>query len=369
MDAKWRTLRKWRWAVAAGLLAGLWSPARGATVQEYVRLEGQGESVLQGFGIVMGLPGTGDSGKDLIVARPLAELLRSQGNAVGTIEEMGKSKSAAIVMVTCTIGRQGAKADDTVDVFVSAINNPKSLAGGELFLTPLRGPLPGQPVYAVAQGPIVIEGGNSARGRVRGGARMIKPIENMTRIGADGSISLVIDPQVSGWTTSQLIASVINDHRVGLEAEAQDIAYAVDERSVRVVIPQAERADPANFISDILSVRFDPSLMSLPARVVVNERQGVILVTGDVEISPVIITHGDLVITTVTPPIEPTAEAPLIEQQRWTAVQTAGRASDASRLEDLLKAFKTLDVPVKDQIAILAELHASGRLHADLVVN
>lgn len=356
-------------AAAAVALAAAARPSGATGIQELVRLKGQGETVLQGFGLVTGLPGTGDSGKDLVVARPLAQLLQSQGNPVGNLEELAKAKSVAIVTVTCTIGRDGARQDDTVDVFVTALNNPKGLEGGRLFLTPLRGPLPGQGVFAIAEGPLVIEGLNTRAARVRGGARLVRDID-MRTIAPDGTITLVIQPHAAGWTTAQLLASVINDHRQGLEQRAgAEIAYAADERTVRVRIPEAELPDPANFIADILSIRFDPSLLALPAKVVVNERTGVIVVTGEVQISPVILAHNDLVITTVTPPPTPTPDNPLVARDKWTAIDTTNRQSDTAKLEDLLRAFKQLDVPVREQIAILSELYATGRLHAQLVVD
>lgn len=342
--------------------------ARATSVQELVRLKGQGESVLQGLGLVVGLPGTGDSGEDLIVARPLAKLLENAGNPIGGFEELAQSRSIALVMVTCTIDRTGAKLDDKFDVVVSAINNPESLVGGELFLAPLRAPLPPHDVFAIAQGPIVIEGANPTRGVVRGGARVTRDIL-MPTIAGDGTVTLIIHPHVSAWTTAQLLADTINQHRMGLDQLGDPIAQAIDDRSVRVLIPATDLADPAGFIADILSIRFDPSLLELPARVVVNEREGIIVMTGNVEISPTALTHGDLIITSVTPPPQPEEGAPIIEEGRWAAVSTSQRATEAAKLQDLLSAFKQLDVSVDDQIAILMQLHRTGALHAELIVN
>lgn len=352
-------------ALAALVVAGA---ARATSVQELARLKGQGESVLQGLGLVVGLPGTGDSGEDLIVARPLAKLLESAGNPIGGFDELAQSRSIALVMVTCTIDKTGAKLDDKFDVVVSAINNPESLVGGELFLAPLRAPLPPYEVYAIAQGPIVIEDANVTRGVVRGGARITRDIL-MPTIASDGSITLIIHPHVSSWTTAQLLADTINQHRMGLDQLGELIATAVDDRSVRVMIPASDLKDPAGFIADILSIRFDPSLLDLPARVVVNEREGIIVMTGNVEISPTALTHGDLIITSVTPPPQPQEGFPVIEERRWAAVSTSRRSSEVAQLQDLLAAFKQLDVSVDDQIAILMQLHRTGSLHAELIVN
>ncbi len=344
------------------------SRARAVSLQELVRLKGQGKSELRGIGLVVGLPGTGDSAKDLVVARPLAKLLENEGNPTARFEELSQSKSIALVAVRCEVPETGAKASDELDVFVSALNNPKSLAGGQLLLSPLRGPLPGQPAYAIASGQVVIEGANNNSGRVRGGAKVIEDIE-MPTISQDGTITLIVDTSVANWTTSQLIASTVNQHRLSFDERATDIARAMDDRSVRVMIPAAEQLSPANFISDILSIRFDPSLLDLPARVICNEREGAIVVTGDVEISPTLITHGDLVITLTTPAPEPSAQNPTTERTKWAVVNTTGRPRERARLQDLLTAFKQLDVPVTDQIAILNMLHKSGKLHAELVVD
>jgi flagellar P-ring protein precursor FlgI len=343
-------------AVMFAVVIGFASTARAVSVQELTRLDGQGESILQGLGLVIGLPGTGDTGEDLVVARPLARLLETQGAAVGSFRELANARSVAIVIVTCVVPESGAKVDDRLDVTVSAINNPDSILGGELFLSPLRGPLPGQPVFAIAQGSIVIEDGNPTRGIVRGGARIVRNID-MNVVAADGSITLIVRPVFAGWTITQLLADTINQHRVGFDASALEIAHAQDSRSVKIRIPDEELSDPANFISDIISVEFDASLMDLPSRVIVNEREGVIVATGDARISPMVVSHGDLVVTTVTQE-RPDSSAPTL---------TSGEQD--AKVEDLLAAFRELDVPIRDQIAILMELHRTGRLHAELVIN
>jgi len=355
-------------AVCALVMFASGVAAQSTSLHELVRLRGQGKSELRGFGLVMGLPGTGDSAKDLVVARPLAKLLENEGVPIGSFDELAASRSIALVMVTAEIPETGARTDDQLDCYVSALHNPKSLAGGRLFIAPLRGPLPGQGVYAFASGPLVIEGANPNVGRVRRGAKMARDVMNPS-IGGDGTITLYIEPNFASWTTSQLIANTINQHRIGYDDDAPAIARAQDERTVRVIIPQAERPNPANFIADILSIRFDPSLLDLPARIVVNERRGAIVVSGDAAISPALIAHGELVVTTVTPPREPTPDQPDVRTHAWTAIETNARPVETARLQDLLTAFRRLDVPVNDQIAILDMLRRSGKLHAEIIVD
>jgi len=352
-------------AVAAVFVA---APALATSVQQIARLEEQGESVLQGLGLVVGLPGTGDSAEDLIVARPLFAMLEAMGNAPGSLEELAESNSAALVVVTCTIPESGARLNDRFDVTVSAVNNAASLQGGELFLTPLRGPLPGQGVYAIAQGGLVVEGANPARARSRGAARMIRPTPQW-RLRPDGTVKIVVRPSFAGWTTSQLVADTINQHRVGFSEVAVEIARAVDDRTVVVRVPEEEREIPANFLADIMSIRFDPSLLDLPAKVVINERDGVIISTGDARFSPASISVPGVMISTLAgapegeEPARPAAAAPS------AAVPSDEDEGVTGRVEDLLAAMRQLNLPIAEQISIVHQLHRAGALHAELVMN
>ena len=113
-----------------------------------------------------------------------------------------------------------------------------------------------------------------------------------------------------------------------------------------------------------MPVASDGSL-ALPARVVINEREGVIVVSEGVEISPTILAHGDLMITTISQTTAPGTP----EMSRWATLDTTSGEERSTRLQDLLAAFKQLDVPVNDQIAIIMELHRSGALHAELVID
>lgn len=370
-DANWRRTVRFvpAFALVCAALALLMAvrPAAALSVQEISRLSGQGETTLWGLGFVVGLAGTGDSSDNLPLARQLAKLLERGGNPVPLVGELAKGKNIAMVMVTATVPKHGGRRGDKLDISVQAWHRAQSLAGGRLFITPLQGPLPGQGVYAFAEGAIIFDGPTLTSGRVREGCNISRDI-SMQTIDRDGSMTLVIEPAYAGWTTSQLLASIINSERQGLEDTATEIARAMDERTVRVEIPEEERPDPANFIASILEIRMDPTLLSLPARVIVNENKGTIVVTGDVQISPAVIAHKDLVITTILPPREPTPANPVVLRSRWAAVNTTKDERAAARLQDLLEALKQLDVPVGDQIAILSKLHKIGRMHCEFVV-
>lgn len=338
-------------------------------IQDMVRLEGEGESVLRGtVALVTGLRQTGDSGTELALARPLAQIHTNNGNPIADLRELAKAKSAALVMVSADIPRSGARRDDTFDVIVRTAHSASSIEGGYLELTALTGPYRGDDrVFAMATGPITIDDPRFPTvGRVRGGARMVRDIA-MPPIGDE--FNLIIEPAFRSWMTAETIASVINDSALTLdEAEmGAEIARATDQATVHVTIPPAERADPSAFISRTLTTRFSPSLLDMPAVVVVNERSGTIVVTADVEISPVAITHGDLIITTAAAPAPPPGAAGA-GPSRFTPLYTTGRSSERARIQDLINAFRALDVPPKDQIAIISEIARSGRLHARLVV-
>src|SRR5215468_249871 len=150
---------------AVGGPAGDGQFAASVSVQSLVRIANQGKTPLRGLGIVLGLNGTGDQGKDLVLARPLAQVYANNGNPIPDLKDLANAKSAALVFLHCELPETGARKDDTFDVFVTASHSASSLAGGRLMLAPLMGPLPGQELpppqgwgaVAFAEGPVTIE--------------------------------------------------------------------------------------------------------------------------------------------------------------------------------------------------------------------
>jgi flagellar P-ring protein precursor FlgI len=339
------------------------------SIQDLVRIKGQGRSVLRGVGIVVGLRGTGDSGKEAALARPLQEIYRNSQIPLADVRELERAKAAALVWIDCEIPEGGARIDDRLDVNVSVMHSASSLEGGRLIIAPLLGPLPGQPEFAMASGPITIEDRERPTvGKVRLGASVIRDVLMPT---IDGSLTLIVRPHFRGWTTTRTLANAINGSVSGADGETDAnaaTARADDDMSVTVTIPEAERNDPANFIARVLGTRISPTLLDLPAQVVVNERTGAIVITGDVEISPVVVGYKDLVVSTTTPAPVPTPTDPLVTRETLIPVATSGRQAERARLADLIAAFKHLDVPVKDQIHIICDIHKTGRLHATLVI-
>lgn len=345
------------------------------SIQDLVKIAGQNASPLRGMGIVTGLPKTGDSGAEMALARPLTRVYENNGLPLADVRELAKAKTAAVVTLWAEIPEEGGRAGDRIDVFVQAAHSASSLRGGSLLISPLLGPLPAKPganpndnVFGFAWGPITIEETDVPTvGRIRGGCQLKK---DLPRKVPTEVLDLIVRPYFRSYSTTRMIASEINGLTADLENTDEGatlIAQAMDDSLVRVIIPEHERSNPSNFIASVLTKRFSPSLIDLPAQVIVNDRTGTIIVTGDVEISAVTIGNDALVITTTNPPPVPTPQDPLVMRTNWAEFGSVGTNAERARIQDLLEAFKQLNVPMRDQIQILAQINQTGRLHARFV--
>lgn len=336
--------------------------AEAAQVQDLVRLKGSESNRLVGFGLVTGLSGTGDGGKFKPTARVLAQALSRFVDARALAEEMKDADNVALVQVTATLPATGVREGSLVDVEVSAVA-AESLAGGQLFMTPLVAPGPNGQVFAFAAGPIVVEDMElPTTGVVSGGAQMIHDVRTQLTDAA-GRITLILDEPHASWSAAHLIAQQING---AMAPEGPVIAAAVDAANVVVQLPPWERDAPAAFVSRMLELYIDSEYVAPPARVVINEKTGTIVVGGDVEISPVLVSHRGLTMTTVQPPLEPTALNPQVESHPFISMDPQGKGG--ASLENLQAAFDQLKVPAEDRIDILKLLKRSGYLHAQLIL-
>ena len=373
---------KWCFQLAAGgaIVALGASDASGTSIQELVRIKGQENNVLTGMGLVIGLNGTGDDARDaLIAARPYGELLRNYGNAALSVAELAEADAYAVVQVTMEIPATGVREGDRIDVYVDAMFNATSLEGGRLVVSPLRLPLPDVNELlpmAIATGSVIIQGDNPRGGIVRAGGQMLTDIRT-SPVTPSGTMGLILKDQYASYPVATTIAAVINDE-FAIDGLSR-IALVEDAKNIKVLVPAVERADPGNFIATLVTIAIDPSLIQTEARIIINEREGIIVVTGNVEISPVGITHKGMAISSITPglgaqalPGFPGAAAGPASAsnrpRRWAGLDTTGRQSrNSTRLLDLLTAFDQLMVPVDDQIAIIYELRKTGALHAEIV--
>jgi flagellar P-ring protein precursor FlgI len=346
------------------------APAHATRVHDLVDIKGEEPNVLTGLGLVSGLNGTGDKSKGgAATLRPLARWLENLGNPVPDLSELEKVDTIALVHVTLEVPRGGAREGSPFDVRVSAINNATSLAGGVLEAAFLRPPGPDSadlPVLAMASGQVLIEGENPRTGRVREGGQLLGDVITNPVIG--DRMFLVLKKPWRDWSVAQRIAEVINAEFEAFGEQAfTDVARVLDLQTIRLRLPEPYRQRHPEFIASVLSLHVDTSLLELPAVVVVNEKAGIIAVTGNVLIGPVAITHADLSISMITPEPNPTPQDPKIETRRWQGLDTTATSErNRTSLRALLDALEGLDVSAKDQIAILYELQRTGALYGEI---
>lgn len=348
--------------LAAGLMLGLPRPASAVKVADITRVGGERTNVLTGLGLVVGLKGTGDGGAFNPAIKPLREMLATFADPV-TVAELNNAANVALVTVTATVPGKGVRDGDHLDAHVECIGAASSLHGGQLFVAPMRGPVPNSPLYALAEGPISVEDPSTPTvGVVKaaaGGAVMETDILPSV-VDAQGHFSLILEDVFASWSTSSRIAKIIDDSE-GTDGET--LAVAIDAKNIVVTIPANERANPNSFIARVQQLPVE--IVATEARVNINEKTGTIVMTGDVEISPVVITHNGLSISTVTPPPKPTPQNPQVTNHQAIAIGTAPAAN--GNLKDLLNAMDELKLPAQDQIDIIKEIYNSGKLHAKLI--
>lgn len=336
-------------------------------IREMVDFANTTPTELVGVGLVTGLDGTGDPLENSATAEPLMAALRSQGVPIGDPRQLVDARSTALVWIRVEIPNTGGRVGDRFNVTVTAANGAESLEGGELFVSPVRGHLPGDPVVAFASGMIVVEDARTPRrGSVRQGLKLIKDIITHQ---VDHEFELKIKSQYAGFAATELVASTLNEAYYNTdEPGLPPIARALDDRIVRVTVPEADREAIVAFMKFILSRRVrDPELLNLPARVIVNRNTGAIVATADVDISPVGVTHEALQFTVTQPPVLATPQAPITTEERWAEVSSTTNQAERARLSDLLAALRALDVPVRDQIDLLIMMYEIGALHAELI--
>jgi flagellar P-ring protein precursor FlgI len=353
-------------------------PARAVQIRDVVRIKGAETSKLTGMGLVVGLNGTGDGGDFLPATRPLAEVIGQLVDPNTVASELEDAQNVALVALSAELPSAGVREGDRVDVHVSSVGPAESLEGGRLFMVPMIGPQPNSPTYAYAEGPITLEDAdNPTVGVVEDGAQLTRDVMAQY-IDDRGQLQLIINQANASWPVAHNIANRINGLMV---PQGTDIAQAIDQKNIVVDVPDYERRDPAGFISQVLQIYLDPAHVSTGARVVINERTGTIVVSGDVQISPVIISHEGLTITTVAGNENNQGQGGAAgqaaqgagqgqnagdNQQRFIAVDPDDRGG--TDLANLLEAFNRLKVDAQDRIEILKLIEKSGKLHGQLVM-
>lgn len=341
------------------------------------RVQGWRENALIGYGLVTGLAGTGDSSSNRATRQAMSNLLARF--ELGIAPEQMQSRNVAVVMVTAQLPTF-ARIGDTLDITVTSAGDARSLLGGSLLLTPLKGA--DDRVYALAQGPLQIGGyrydanGNVVQknhptvGSVPNGASVEVGLADADSTRNPASLTFVLNEP--DYSTAQRVADAINQQLAPGAARARDAA------GIEVALNETDRARTVAFVSRLESVQVDPDRR---ARVVINERTGTVVSGGDVRIDKVVISQGDLKLSvaTVNSVSQPTLIGgvnPGIETATLSnstvevneGERTGFLESDAGTVADLVRALSRLKIPTRDLISILRAIKTAGALHAELVV-
>ena len=367
-----------RLVVWLGLLlasAALWwpAPASAARIKEVASVQGVRSNQLAGYGLVVGLDGTGDQSTSApFTAQSLNALLQHMGVTVPTGTSM-QVKNIAAVMVTAQLPAF-AQPGQNIDVNVSSLGNAKSLRGGMLIATPLKG-ADGQ-IYAMAQGSLIVGGAGASAGgskvqinhlsagRIPDGASVERSVPTPMNQGD----YLQLDLNASDFNTAREVARAIN-------AKMPDSpAQAMDGRVVRVRMPAAPSARVA-FMADIENLPLD--LAAPAAKVVINARTGSVVINGSVSLAACAVAHGNLSVTINSTPVV-SQPAPLSqgrtvvgEKADITIKQEPGaliQLPASTKLADVVKALSALGATPQDLLAILQAMKSAGALNAELEV-
>ncbi len=357
--------------ILLALTAGMIS-ANSVRIKDITTFQNDVEVDLIGYGLVIGLDGTGDGKGTQFTTQALVNMMERMGLTVDA--DQVKVKNVAAVMVTAKI-TSANKPGSRLDVTVSSVGDASSLSGGTLLMTPLSS-IDGQ-VYAVAQGAVSIGGFNvqlednnkivnnyTLVGRVPGGAQV-----NLQPADTGDEKDVYLSLRHPDYTTASRIVNRIN-------LEYGLAAYAVDEGSVRVRVPDslAHPNDRIRFISTIGRLRIAPDAI---ARVVVNEKTGTIVAGQHVSISPVALAHGNLTITIRSTPVI-SQPSPFSDGETVVTSETSIRVEEETArviqfpevitISQLATALNTMGVTPRDIIAIFQAIKETGALRAELVL-
>lgn len=347
--------------------------AQQVRVKDIVAFQDQQETDLIGYGLVIGLDGTGDGTGTQFTTQSLANMMERMGLTVDT--KKLKVKNIAAVIVTAKISSDQISGS-YFDVTVSSIGDATSLQGGSLLLTPLSDP-DGQ-VRATAQGSISIGGFNvqvddgnkivnnyTLVGRVPGGGKVTNPVPRIP--GSDQKFFLsLLNPDL---TTSHRVAERIN-------IKYGTVAYPIDAGSIKVIVPDSFMYPTlkSKFMSDIGHLRVVPDNV---ARVVINEKTGTIVAGQHVTIEPVAIAHGTITVNIQSRPVisqpEPFSDGEtVVTQDSYIAVDHQNarvvKLNRSATLSDVAGALNKIGATPRDIIAIFQALKQAGALRADLVI-
>jgi flagellar P-ring protein precursor FlgI len=348
-------------------------PASAARIKDIASLKGVRTNQLLGYGLVVGLNGTGDGSSTKFTTQTLMNMMERLG--IHSVSGSIKVANVAAVMVTADLppfAKEGSK----LDVLISSIGDAKSLQGGTLLMTSLKGA--DNNIYAIAQGPLIVGGytssGASGSGtsknhptvaRIPNGASIEKEIAFNFNELADLTISL----NNPDFTTAQRMSAAINK---GLN---QDIASPIDSGTVRINISDSDRDKMVNLVSTIEQIDIQPDS---EARIILSERTGTVIMGSDVRISAVAIAHGNLSVQ-IKEKSDVSQPAPLSQGQTVVTPNTDVSVKEednrllivdpeGASLGGVVKALNAIGISPRDLITVLQAIKASGALQAELEI-
>ena len=329
---------------------------------------------LLGYGLVVGLDGTGDqTSQTPFTIQSLKSFLKQYGVTIPP-DINPQLKNVAAVTVHAELS-PFAKPGQNIDITVSSLGNAKSLRGGSLLLTPLRG-IDGQ-VYAIAQGNLVVGGlgvqgsdGSSisinipSAGRIPNGATVERAVPSPFA----SSDELYLNLHSADFTTAKRVQICINEHF------KQNIAYAIDAVTVKINAP-AEQVSRVSFVSDLENIVLTPG--EAAAKVIVNSRTGTVVIGSNVTVTPAAVTHGSLAVTITSDPLvsQPNelslGETVVVDRTNIEVEQQSNRMfvfSPGVTLNEIVNAVNQVGAAPGDLVAILEALKQAGALRAELVI-
>ena len=358
--------------VTALLLLVTAQSALAIRIKDIANFDGVRDNQLIGYGLVVGLNGSGDGDQVRFPVQSLVNVLERMGITVSRTDI--SVKNVAAVMVTAILP-PFAKQGTTIDVLVSSLGDAKSIAGGTLLLTSLKGG-DGQ-VYAVAQGGVLTNsfsyGGQASSaqknhptaGRVPAGALVEREVPNALT----GKTSLRLNLHQPDFTTATRMATVINN-----KFQSQ-LASCSDSGSVTLKIPDEYQGRTVEFVADLELLQVQPDN---PARVVLNERTGTIVMGENVRLSTVAVSHGNLTLyIKETPqvsqpaPFSKTGETKVVPRTSVKVNEDQGGLAllkEGANIGDVVRALNTLGVTPRDLIGIMQSIKAAGALQAELTI-
>jgi len=357
-----QTMRRTTLLVAGALLIGLLADAglaHAVRLKDLASVKGVRNNQLVGYGIVVGLDGTGDGNKAAFTGQGLNNMLNNLGVKVDP--EGTRVKNIASVMVTATLP-PFFKVGQKIDVTLSSVGDATSLQGGTLLVTPLKGL--DNNVYAMAQGPISVGGGTEGRATARQAnhltvARITNgaSVEREVPVSFANKESITISLASPDFTTISLMKTAIDTYLGGAYATARDGA------SVDVTVPAKYRAQEIALLAALENIEINPENR---ARVVLNERTGTVVMGDNVTINQLALSHGNLSLQ-VKPPPQPgaPANAPVDTAKIGQKVVTL---QPGVTLGEVVRALNSVGVAPRELIAIFQAIKAAGALQAELEI-